>query len=95
MWQVAHNAAKDPNISAMQKLLLGVNAHINYDLVLTLVDMLEGEWDCHTKDMRNGRYAACLLEMGDTPEKSHFIKQVEDDALKTGRLICHKQTNSE
>jgi hypothetical protein len=25
-------------------LLLGVNAHINYDLVLTLVDLLEPEW---------------------------------------------------
>jgi hypothetical protein len=153
VWQVAHNAARDPKISAMQKLLLGVNAHINYDLVLTLVDMLDGEWDGHTEDMRNGRYAdhchindiigetidavqddvlepampimdvidkllgplderiivhlisqwrekvwhnaARLLEMGDTQEKGRFIKQVEDDALKTGRLICRKQTNSE
>ena len=153
VWQVAHKAAGDPKISAMQKLLLGVNAHINYDLVLTLVDMLEGEWQDHTEEIRNGRYAdhchineiigdtidavqdevlepampimdvidkllgslderiivhlisqwrekvwqnaTRLLEMGDTPEKSRFITQVEEEALKTGRLICHKQTNSE
>lgn len=57
VWQVAHNAAHDPQISAMQKLLLGVNAHINYDLVLTLADMLEAEWAEHTDEMRNGRYA--------------------------------------
>ncbi len=153
VWQVAHNAAKDPKISAMQKLLLGVNAHINYDLVLTLVDMLEAEWVDHTQEMRNGRYtdhchindiigntidavqdevlepampimdvidkllgplderiiihlisqwrekvwqnAARLLEMGDSQEKSRFIKQIEEEALNTGRLICRKQTNSE
>jgi len=148
VWQVAHNAAKDPKISAMQKLLLGVNAHINYDLVLTLVDMLEAEWDDHTEDVRNGRYtdhchinkiigdtidavqdevlepampimdvidkllgpideriivhlisqwrekvwqnATCLLEMDNPQEKSHFINQIEQDALQTGSLICNK-----
>ena len=29
---------------ALQRLFLGVNAHINYDLVLTLIDLLRDEW---------------------------------------------------
>ena len=76
---MAHNAAKDPQISAMQKLLLGVNAHINYDLVLTLVDMLEAEWEGHTEKMRNGRYTDhCHINqiIGET------IDAVQDDVLE-------------
>jgi histidinol phosphatase-like PHP family hydrolase len=37
-------------------LLIGVNAHINYDLVLTLVDMLRPEWHNHTEQQRASRY---------------------------------------
>jgi hypothetical protein len=56
-WQLAHNAAADPDVTALQKLLLGVNAHINYDLVLTLVDLLADEWDQHSPAQRQDRYA--------------------------------------
>jgi hypothetical protein len=56
-WQLAHNAAADPHVTALQKLLLGVNAHINYDLVLTLVDLLADEWDQHSPAQRQDRYA--------------------------------------
>jgi hypothetical protein len=42
-WKLAHDAAGDPSVSALQKLLLGVNAHINYDLVFTLEDLLRAE----------------------------------------------------
>jgi hypothetical protein len=56
-WQLAHNAAADPHVTALQKLLLGVNAHINYDLVLTLVDLLADEWGQHSPALRQGRYA--------------------------------------
>jgi len=45
VWQLAHNATRNDNTMAIQALLLGVNAHINYDLVLTLVDVLTPEWD--------------------------------------------------
>jgi hypothetical protein len=41
---------------ALQNLLLGVNAHINYDLVLALVDMLEPEWAELSEDRLQGRY---------------------------------------
>lgn len=79
VWQTAHNAAEDPQISALQKLLLGVNAHINYDLVLTLADMLRPEWHSHTPEQRNGRYADhCHINeiIGDT------IDAVQDTVLE-------------
>lgn len=43
-WRVAFEAARQSDLSAIQHLLLGVNAHINYDLVLAEVDLLDGEW---------------------------------------------------
>ena len=86
VWQVAHNAAHDPKISAMQKLLLGVNAHINYDLVLTLVDMLEGEWDDHTEEVRNGRYTDhCHIN----EIIGHTINAVQDEVLEPAMPIMN------
>ncbi len=69
-WKLAHDAAGDPSVSALQKLLLGVNAHINYDLVFTVEDLLrvegnrlrtEGErprteWECLPAGLRATRY---------------------------------------
>lgn len=43
-WVLAHAAAVGNDASTLQLLLAGVNAHINYDLVLTLVDVLDDEW---------------------------------------------------
>ena len=40
----SHAAAVGNDASTIQLLLAGVNAHINYDLVLTLVDVLAPEW---------------------------------------------------
>jgi len=44
VWRRTLDAACQPHTSPVQNLLLGVNAHINYDLVLTLVETLEPEW---------------------------------------------------
>lgn len=57
VWQIAHDAAHQPGVWALQKLLLGVNAHINYDLVLTLVEVLRVEWQNLTDAQRNQRHA--------------------------------------
>lgn len=57
VWQVAHDAASQQGLWALQKLLLGVNAHINYDLVLTLVELLQAEWVELTEVQRDARYA--------------------------------------
>ncbi len=57
VWRAAFRAAGDPSVTALQKLLLGVNAHINYDLVLTLVDLLEHEWPSADEQIRGTRRA--------------------------------------
>jgi len=57
VWQLAHNSAKNPQVTSLQNLLLGVNAHINYDLVFTLVDLLQPEWTGLSPSQRSSRYA--------------------------------------
>lgn len=151
VWQYAHHAARDPRIAAIQKLFLGVNAHINYDLVLTLADLLRAEWGGYSSEQRARRYAdhcrindiigrtidavqdevlepampimdvfdkllgpfdemlilrlitrwrekvwrntAHLLDLRDADEQVRFIRQVEREALETGKLICKSGSN--
>ena len=56
VWRLAHDAALEGHEPALQQLLLGVNADINYDLVLTLADMLGPEWEKLTEEQRQTRY---------------------------------------
>jgi hypothetical protein len=56
VWRVTHDAARDPDALLLQHLLLGINAHINYDLVLTLVDMLDARWQALPSARRRERY---------------------------------------
>lgn len=56
VWQHTHDLAGRDDVQVLQHLLLGVNAHINYDLVLTLVEMLEPEWERLTPQERAARY---------------------------------------
>lgn len=56
VWRMAHDAALAQDTQVVQDLLLGINAHINYDLVLTLVDMLEPEWAQLSPEQRRQRY---------------------------------------
>jgi hypothetical protein len=57
VWRQAHNATLQPGTQVLQHLMLGVNAHINYDLVLTLVDLLEPEWTQLSPEERARRHA--------------------------------------
>jgi hypothetical protein len=57
VWKVTLKTAKNNSARAVQHLLLGVNAHINYDLVLALCDMLEHEWDNLSSKERALRYS--------------------------------------
>lgn len=56
VWQLAHSAANDLNLNVIQKLLAGVNAHINYDLVFALVDLLQSGWAGLSELQRTQRY---------------------------------------
>ncbi len=44
VWQEVHQYTAEKELRHVQYLLMGVNAHINYDLVLTLYDMLHEDW---------------------------------------------------
>jgi hypothetical protein len=148
VWRMAHNVARDHSISALQNLLLGVNAHINYDLVLALVDILQPEWDSLSDSQRSMRYAdhchvnhvigstidavqdqildpamplmelfdkllgpidelmvsqlithwresvwehaSRLLAAGDAGEQARLKSKMEEEALRTGEVICPK-----
>jgi hypothetical protein len=56
VWRCAHDAARRSNTPAISLLLLGVNAHINYDLVLAVADRLEPEWPALSEEGRRARY---------------------------------------
>jgi hypothetical protein len=56
VWRIAHDAALDPDVSAVQLLLLGVNAHINYDLVFAVEDLLAPTWSALHTVQQNARY---------------------------------------
>lgn len=56
VWLFAFERTFATDQSPLQKLMLGVNAHINYDLVLTLLDMLQPEWDRLSPTERGRRY---------------------------------------
>lgn len=57
VWQVAFDHAARNDVQPVQHLLLGVNAHINYDLVLTLDEILAPEWPRLAEKTRALRYA--------------------------------------
>ncbi len=56
VWQQTHDACRQRGINVLQNLFLGVNAHINYDLVLTLYDVLQSEWASLDAESRQQRY---------------------------------------
>lgn len=58
VWRQAHDQALQPTTTVAQSLLLGINAHINYDLVLVLDDMLFPVWD----GFDQGRRARCYRD---------------------------------
>ncbi len=56
VWQQTHDLARNETTTAIQNLLMGVNAHINHDLVLVLDDMLLPEWGGLSAEQRVLRY---------------------------------------
>lgn len=56
VWQHVHQLSTGKKLHVLQHLLLGVNAHINYDLVLTLNDVLEQDWKDLSPEDRQSRY---------------------------------------
>lgn len=57
VWRQVHDASRDSRLHVLQHLLLGVNAHINYDLSLSLYDCLCDSWSDADGECRRKRFA--------------------------------------
>ncbi len=55
VWKQAHDASCTGKLHVMQHLLLGVNDHINYDLVLALYDEIAADWQVMSVEQRTMR----------------------------------------
>jgi hypothetical protein len=55
-WRLAFISASQSHLNALQKLLLGVNAHINYDLAFALYDVLIPDWKDFSAEQRATRH---------------------------------------
>lgn len=79
VWRRAFDLALQPTTPAIQNLLMGVNAHINCDLVLVLDDLLSPEWaqlDLTTRETRYHDYCLVNDVIGET------INCVQDQVIK-------------
>jgi hypothetical protein len=56
VWRLTFEASKQPKTHVLQHLILGVNAHICYDLIFALVDVLSHEWHTLTPEQIENRY---------------------------------------
>lgn len=54
-WGHAHDGARSPSVTTPETLLLGINAHINNDLPLSLFDVLHREWPKLSSEQRRER----------------------------------------
>lgn len=79
VWKAVHNASSQANLHTLQHLLLGVNAHINFDLVLTLYELLEPEWKNLSPDDQLHRYQDHYLVNQIIKET---IDQVQDEIVE-------------
>ena len=57
VWRLTHDVTRRGDAWPLQKLLLGVNAHINYDLALAICDVLQSEWAQLAPVQKAQRYA--------------------------------------
>jgi hypothetical protein len=55
IWVHAHDATRERDLFILQYMALGINAHINYDLVFALRDMLLPEWNDLPPHLRRQR----------------------------------------
>lgn len=79
IWSYVHGITEKKHLHVLQRLLLGINAHINYDLVLTLVEILDGDADHHGEEKLKDRFEDhCLVN--DIIAES--IDAVQDDIIE-------------
>jgi hypothetical protein len=57
VWRLAFDSARQPGTNTLRQLLLGINAHINYDLCFALEDALRPEWALLSSQQLEQRHA--------------------------------------
>lgn len=78
VWQLAFAAARKPQSHVLQDLILGINAHINYDLVFALSDQLGPDWSSLTPEQQKSRYHDhCRINL----IIDHTINSVQDQVV--------------
>jgi hypothetical protein len=82
VWEFVFEAARQPNMHVLQDLVLGVNAHINYDLVFALADLLGPEWAALSPEQRQARYRD-HCHVNDII--NHTIDSVQDQVIERQR----------
>ncbi len=79
VWKQAHDATCHRRLHILQRLLLGINAHINYDLPLALYDCLRNEWptaDANARQRRRDDHETVNRVIAET------IDAVQDDIIE-------------
>ena len=79
VWQLAHDAAQRDDVMTVQQLMIGVNAHINHDLVFAVAELLSPDWAAFSAEQREQRRADFNLVnaiIGET------IDRVQDQILE-------------
>lgn len=61
VWKYTHDITLQSDKKVVRNLILGVNAHINYDLPLTLYDCLKDEWAALDEISKKSRLSDHLL----------------------------------
>lgn len=79
VWTLAHDTAINRRAHVLQNLFLGINAHINYDLALTVYDLLHAEWSSLSSAQRQARYEDYCLVNDIIAET---IDAVQDDVVE-------------
>ncbi len=84
VWNEVHAVTRERKLHRLQCLLLGINAHINYDLVLALYDMLAPEWPTLDEAGRRSRFEDhCMVNS----IIAQTIDRVQDEILEDNDLL--------
>ncbi len=84
VWQQVHQLTEQNKLMKVQSLMIGVNAHINYDLVLALCDLLEPDWKTLSEAEQKNRYEDhCKVN----EIISATIDKVQDEVLEPSNLL--------
>ncbi len=81
IWCRAFEETLQRDLHITQALFLGINAHINYDLVFCLAEILEDEWGLSTESdkrirLQDHRQVNCII--------AETIDRVQDEILEVG-----------